>query len=149
MSATTACCDRACPLLSPDRRRPQSSAALRFHPPWFFASPTVHAATAMCVARLLLPTPRPVSFFPSSLCHPISIPISPLHHVLFSHRSTATRARCQGPPCRPPEQSPTRLRPHLPEQCPGIEQPATKLSPQEVTKFEPTPSTPAVRAPHH
>jgi hypothetical protein len=42
----------------------------------------------------------------------------------------------------------TRLRPHLPEQCPRIELPTTKPSPQEVTKLEPTPSAPAVRAPH-
>jgi hypothetical protein len=35
--------------------------------------------------------------FPSSLCHPVSIPISPLHHVLFSHCSAAAREWCQGP----------------------------------------------------
>jgi hypothetical protein len=86
--------------------------------------------------------------FPSSLRHPISIPISPLHRVIFSHRSAAARARHQGPPCRPPEQPPTRLCPHLPEQCPGIELSATKPSPQEVDKAEPTPFAPAVRAPH-
>jgi hypothetical protein len=42
----------------------------------------------------------------------------------------------------------TRLWPHLLEQCPSIELPTTKSSLQEVTKTEPTPSTPAVRAPH-
>jgi hypothetical protein len=42
----------------------------------------------------------------------------------------------------------TRLRPHLPEQCPGIELPTTKLSPLEFAKIELTPSAPTVRAPH-
>jgi hypothetical protein len=49
---------------------------------------------------------------------------------------------------QPPEQPLTRLRPHLPEQSPGIELPATKPSPQEVAEAEPTSSAPTVRAPH-
>jgi hypothetical protein len=38
--------------------------------------------------------------FPSSMCHPVSIPIPPLHRALFSCCSAAARAR---PSCRPPE----------------------------------------------
>jgi hypothetical protein len=86
--------------------------------------------------------------FPSSLRYPVSIPISPLHRTLFSRRFAVARVRHQGPPCRPPEQSPVHLRPHLPEQCPSIELPATKPSPQEVTKAEPTLFALTMRAPH-
>jgi hypothetical protein len=91
VSATTASSDHTRPLLPPDYQCPQSSTALRFRPPRFFVSPTVHAFTAMCAARLLLPTQRPVSFSPprctilfpspSHLCIARSSPATPLLFV--------------------------------------------------------------------
>jgi hypothetical protein len=79
------------------------------------------------VRRLPITTSAEASFvFPSSLHHPVSIPISPLHHTLLSRRSTVARARRRGLSHRPAEQPHARLRPHLPEKCPGIELSATK-----------------------
>jgi hypothetical protein len=132
-------CPRLCSSSPPTRDRP-----LRF-----FVLPTVHAATTMCAARLLLPTLRPVHF-------PLFAAPSGFHpHLASASRTLLPPFRCcscamsrSAAPCRPPEQPPSRLRPHILEQCPGIELPPTKPSPQEVTKVESTSFTPAVRALH-
>jgi hypothetical protein len=123
-------------------RRPSFPHAVVFH--------VTHSSRHHDHVRLPPITPNAEAgfVFPSSLRYPVSIPILPLHHALFSRRSVVARARRQGPSCRAPEQPPMRLQPHLPEQCPGIELLATKSSPQEVAKVELTPSAPAVRAPH-
>jgi hypothetical protein len=133
----------AVPMVCP--RLYSSSPPARDRPPWFFTSPTVHTAMAICATRQLLPALRPVSFSPLRCA--IQFP-SPSRLCIVLSSPAAARARRQCPLCRPPEQPPACLRPHLPEQCPSIELPATKPSPQEVTKAEPTPFAPDVRAPH-
>jgi hypothetical protein len=72
----------------------------------------------------------------------------PLCFSALRRHSVAARAPCRGPSRKPPEQPLTWLWPHLLEQSPGIELPATKPSPQEVTEAEPTSSALTVRAPH-
>jgi hypothetical protein len=118
------------------------SATLCFRPLLFFTSPTIHAATAMCAACLLLPTLRPVSFSPqcailfpspSRLCIACSSPAAPLLLVRdvkdrrAGHRSSRPRvsgltsssnalASSYWPPSRPRKKSPkqSRHRPPLP-----------------------------------
>jgi hypothetical protein len=114
-----------------------SSPPARDRPPWFFTSPAVHAATAMCAARLLLPTLRPVSFSPlrcairfpspSRLCIAHSSPAASLLLVCdikvhcAGHRnsrpcisgltspSSALALSCR-PPSRPHKKSPKQSR---------------------------------------
>jgi hypothetical protein len=113
----------ACQATTVQRRA--ESAALCFRPPQFPAPPMVHASTAMCAARLLLPPPRPVSFSPPSCA--LQFP-SPSRLYVTRSSTAAARARRRGPPRRPPEQPPARLRPHLPERCPGNKLTSTSSS---------------------
>jgi hypothetical protein len=126
----------AVPMVCP--RLYSSSPPARDRPPWFFTSPTVHTAMAICATRQLLPMLRPVSFSPlrcaiqfpspSRLCIVLSSPAALLllvrgrragHRSSHPHvsdltsSSSALASSCR-PPSRPRKKSPKQSRRHSP-----------------------------------